>query len=104
MCISIKWRQKFKGSCKHDHKVGEKVFIDYTGKKPSYINRATGEVIEVEVFVATLPSSQYTFVIATHTQNKSDFISAVNDCFHFFGGAPLAIVSDNIKIGGNQNT
>ena len=92
-----KWRQKFKGSCKLDHKVGEKVFIDYTGKKPSYINRDTGEIIEVEVFVATLPSSQYTFVTATRTQNKSDFIAAVNDCLHFFGGVPLAIVSDNLK-------
>lgn len=92
-----KWREKFNGSCKLEHKVGEKVFIDYTGKKPSYIDRETGEIIEVEVFVATLPSSQYTFVTATRSQNKADFIAAVNDCLHFLGGAPLAIVSDNLK-------
>jgi len=36
-------------------------------------------------------------VTATRTQNKSDFIAAVNDCLHFFGGVPLAIVSDNLK-------
>lgn len=92
-----KWRLKVKGSCKLDHKVGEKVFIDYTGKKLCYVDRNTGELIEVEVFVAILPSSQYTFVTATCSQNKADFIEAVNSSLHFFGGAPLAIVSDNLK-------
>ncbi len=91
------WRQKVKGSCKLDHKVGEKVFIDYTGKKPFFVNRNTGEEIEVEVFVAILPASQYTFVTATRSQNKADFIDAVNKCLYFFEGAPLAIVSDNLK-------
>ena len=84
-----KWRMKVRGSCKLDHKVGEKVFIDYTGKKPSFVDRNTGEVIEVEVFVAILPSSQYTFVTATRSQNKADFIEAVNRSLYFFNGSKM---------------
>jgi hypothetical protein len=36
------------------HHTGEKLFVDYSGKKPSYIDPATGEQIFVELFVAVL--------------------------------------------------
>ena len=43
-----------------DHKSGEKLFVDFAGKKLSYIDPSTGECKEVEVFVGILPCSQYT--------------------------------------------
>ncbi|MGJ1397462.1 hypothetical protein ACR78K_23690, partial [Sphingobacterium multivorum] len=43
-----KWRGKIKASGKLDHKAGEKLFVDFTGKKMSYVDRGTGEVIPVE--------------------------------------------------------
>jgi transposase len=91
------WQDRKKVSSKLEHKAGEKVFVDFAGKKLYYIDRNTGEVIEVEVFVAVLPASQYTFVTAVRSQGREDFISAMNDCLSFYGGVPEAIVSDNLK-------
>lgn len=34
------------------HRPGEKLFIDYSGKRPFFIDSDTGEVHEVELFVA----------------------------------------------------
>lgn len=91
------WRNKVKGSGKLEHKAGEKLFVDYTGQKLRVVDKNTGEVEEVNVFVGILPCSQYTFVTATRTQSREDFITAVSACLEFFGGVPLAIVSDNLK-------
>jgi len=97
------WQDRTKVSGKLEHKAGEKVFVDFTGKKLHYIDRNTGEVIEVEVFVAILPASQYTFITAVRSQGREDFILAMNDCLSFFGGVPEAIVSDNLKSAVNKS-
>jgi transposase len=92
-----RWRDKVKASGKLIHKVGDKVYVDYTGKKLQITNKHTGELTEVEVFVGILPASQYTYVEATRSQKKEDFISCMNHCFEYFGGVPKAIVTDNLK-------
>lgn len=91
------WRDRVKCSAKLDHKFGETIFIDFTGKKLSYVDKSTGEQIEVNVLVAILPASGYTFVTATRTQSQEDVIEALNRCFRFLEGTPKAIVSDNLK-------
>ncbi len=85
------------GSTKLTHKYGDKLYVDFTGKKLSYINRVTGEVNEVEVFVGVLPASQYTFVCAVKSQSLDDLVTALNACLQYFKGVPLAIVPDNLK-------
>lgn len=91
------WLKRIKASGKFVHKAADKVYVDYTGKKLSYIDRTTGEVVEVEVFVGILPCSQYTFVQACPSQNREDFIGCMNACLRYFGGAPKAIIPDNLK-------
>jgi len=88
---------KVTGSMKLTHKVGEKLYIDFTGKKLCYRDKETGKDVLTEVFVAILPASQYTFVCATPSQKKADVVKALNDCLCFLGGVPLAIVPDNLK-------
>lgn len=92
-----RWRSKVKVSGKLIHKVGDKVYVDYTGKKMQITNKQTGEITEVEVFVGILPASQYTYVEATRSQQKEDFIISMNHCLEYFGGVPKAIVTDNLK-------
>lgn len=92
-----RWRKKVKASGKLDHKAGDKVFVDYAGKKLQIIDKHTGEITEAEVFVAILPASQYTYVEASKSQKKEDFIQSMNNCLSFFGGVPKAIVTDNLK-------
>jgi transposase len=86
-----------KPSMRVPHKVGDKLFIDFTGKHLHLVDVITGEIQEVEVFVAILGCSQLTFVIAVPSQKKEDFIWACELALLFFGGVPEAIVPDNLK-------
>jgi predicted transcriptional regulator len=86
-----------KGSMKIDHIAGEEMFIDFAGKKLQIIDRATGELMDVEVFVAILPCSHYTYVQACLSQKKEELILCCINALHFFGGVPKAIISDNLK-------
>ncbi|MFC1734158.1 IS21 family transposase [candidate division KSB1 bacterium] len=79
------------------HKPAEKLFIDFAGKKMSYINKSTGEIIQCPVFVACLPYSDYCFAMAVRSQCIEDFIFALKSCLEFLGGVPEIIVSDNLK-------
>ncbi len=92
-----RWLKRVEGSGKLSHIAGDKLFVDYTGKKLSYVDKLSGEIIEVEVFVGILPCSGYTFVEATSSQKLPDFIGSMNRCLNFFGGVPKAIVPDNLK-------
>jgi len=89
--------KKKKTSMPQVHVAGEKIYVDYAGKKAKVVNKETGEIVEVELFVAILPWSNYTFVEATYSQKKEDFIGSMNRCLSFFGGSPIAVVSDNLK-------
>ena len=51
----------------------------------------------MEVFIAVLGASQYTYVEAIGSQTKADFLRATENALHFFGGVPQAIVPDNLK-------
>jgi transposase len=86
-----------KGSMKLDHQPAKELYVDYAGKKLKVIDPITGEVIQMEVFVATLPFSQYTYVEACQSQKREDFIACLNNALSYFGGVPQAIVSDNLK-------
>lgn len=88
---------KIKGSMKLEHEAGKEMFIDYTGKKLHIVDRDTGEVVPVEVFVAILPNSQYTYVEACRSQKREDLIGCCDNALRFYGGVPKAIVSDNLK-------
>jgi len=91
------WRQKIKGSGKLNHKLANQLFIDFTGKKLLIVEKSSGEIIEMNVFVAILPASGYTYVQAIRTQSKEDLIAVLNDTLSYYGGVPKAIVPDNLK-------
>ncbi len=86
-----------KPSMRMPHKAGDKLFIDFTGKKLQITDKETGEIVDVEVFVAILGCSQLTYVTAVASQQKEDFIKACERALHFYGGVPQAIVPDNLK-------
>ncbi len=80
-----------------NHQPAEKLFIDFAGKKLSYVDKETGEAIECQVFVACLPYSDYSFVMAVKRQSSEDFLYALSCCLEYFGGVPQALVPDNLK-------
>jgi len=93
----VRWRGTEKPSFKIDHKAGDKLYIDYTGKKLSYVDADTGEVLAAEVFVSILGASQLIYVHASASQKKEDLIDSVQSALSYYGGVPQAIVPDNLK-------
>jgi transposase len=79
------------------HKAGDKMFVDYAGKTLQLVDKQSGEVIQVQFFVAILGASQLTYAEATMSQNKEDFITSVENAMYYYQGVPQAIVPDNLK-------
>lgn len=84
---------------RQEHRAGEKLFVDYSGKKPHIVDPNTGEMIPVELFVVVLGASNYTFAEATLTQRGPDFIASHVRALAFLGGVPAALVPDQLKSG-----
>ena len=53
------WRQQSNFVMRLTHKLGEKLFVDYSGLKVSDVERETGEERETEVFVVALGAISY---------------------------------------------
>ena len=98
------WKGRSHPSMHMVHKAGERMFVDYAGKKLEVIDTTTGEIKSVEVFVAILGASQLTYVEAVESQDMEDFIKCCENALHFFGGVPIAIVPDNLKSAVNKTS
>ena len=81
------------------HEPGEKVFVDYSGKKIGIVDPRTGEIREADIFVGVLGASNLTFSEATWSQQLPDWIGSHVRMFRFLGGVPKLIVPDNLKSG-----
>jgi transposase len=79
------------------HRAGEKLFVDFAGDRLEIIDIHTGEAKPVHVFVACLPFSDYTFIMAVERQTTEDFLHALSCCMKHLGGYPKIVVPDNLK-------
>ena len=93
------WEKRLSPTMRQTHVAGEKLFVDYAGTTMQVIDGATGEVIEVQLFVAVLGASSYTYAEATWTQGLADWIGSHVRTFAFIGGVTAQTVSDNLKSG-----
>jgi transposase len=79
---------------RQEHRAGDKVFVDYSGKKLGITDPTTGEVRFAEIFVAVLGASSFTYCEASWSQTLPDWIGAHVRMFRFFGGVPRLVVPD----------
>jgi hypothetical protein len=79
------------------HRAGEKMFVDFSGKKPHLVDPTTGEFIEVELYVAVLGASNYTYAEATRSQKLSDFVGATVHAFEYYGAVSAAVIPDQLR-------
>jgi transposase len=93
------WVERQRRSMRLVHKGGEKLFVDYSGKKPEVVEPVTGVVRPVELFVAVLGASNYTYAEATETQRSADFIQSHSGTVEYLGGVPALIIPDQLKTG-----
>ncbi|WP_240547117.1 IS21 family transposase [Mesorhizobium tianshanense] len=93
------FEQRLSPTMRQEHAAGDKVFVDYSGKKIPIVDRDTGEIREAEIFVAVLGASSFTYAEATWTQTLPDWIGSHVRMFRFLDGVPRLIVPDNLKSG-----
>jgi transposase len=93
------WRGHLDVVMRQTHLAGDKLFVDYAGHTMPVIDRTTGEVRQVQIFVAVLGASNYTYAEATWTQSLPDWIGAHTRAFAFLGGVPNIVIPDNLKSG-----
>ena len=94
-----RWSGKVELSMRQVHRAGEKTFTDYSGKKPSIVDRITGEATPVELFVAVLGASSYVYAEASLSQELPSWIGSHVRMVEFFGGSSEIWVPDNLKSG-----
>jgi transposase len=80
-----------------EHEYGDRLYLDFAGKKVSYVEPGTGEIIDCEFFVAVQGGSQETYARAALSQQKADFIGCVQEALFYYGGVPKVLIPDNLK-------
>ena len=93
------WAAKLRVVMRQVHKAGEKCFVDYSGKKPTITDPTTGERVEVELFVAVMGASNFTYAEVTATQQSADWIASHVRLVEYLTGVPRAFVPDQLKAG-----
>ncbi len=81
------------------HKPGVVTEVDWSGSKMSVVDRNTGEIIPVYLFVATLPYSQYSYIEPCFNMKQDAWLRCHAHMFAFWGGTTTRTVCDNLKTG-----
>ena len=92
-----RWLAKQQVSMRQVHRGGEKLFVDYSGKRARVVDASTGDARNVEVFVAVLGASSMTYAEATETQRAEDFVASHVRAFAYFGGVTAIVVPDQLR-------
>jgi transposase len=79
------------------HLPGEELQVDFAGDRLHYIDRHTGELVDCEVLVCTMPYSHFTYAVALPSQKQMDFIDGLVKAVHYLGAVPQIIKCDNLK-------
>src|SRR5271169_2435196 len=93
------WTGRLKPTMRQVHVAGERMFVDFAGRTGEVVDANTGEIIAVQIFVAVLGASSFTYAEAVWSQKLPDWIAAHVRAFAYFGGAARQTVSDNLKAG-----
>lgn len=92
-----KWCEENKETLHFNAVIGQKMEVDFAGKTFHLVDRLTGEVMEIVVFVAVLPYSQYIYAEGMASTKEPQWIDVNNHALAYFGGVPALVVCDNCK-------
>lgn len=77
--------------------IGQKMEVDFAGKTFKLIDKISGEITSIVVFVAVLPYSQYIYAEGMISTREPQWIDVNNHALKYFGGVPAIVVCDNCK-------
>ena len=94
-----RWARVLKPSMRQIHRAGEKMFLDFSGKRPSLVDATTGALVPVELFVGVLGASGLIYAEATRSQALPCWVDAHVHMMEYVGGSCAIWVPDNLKSG-----
>jgi len=95
-----RWRRHIDVVMRQEHKAGEKLFVDFPGRRiPIYDERLGVVAFEAELFVAVLGASSYLYAEAVRSQELLHWVTAHCHAFEAIGGCPAIVVCDNLRSG-----
>lgn len=92
-----RWRKKRGPVLRKHYRGGEVLFVDFSGKRPVIIDPTTGDATPVELFVAVMGASNFTYVEAVPSQRVPDWIGAHVRALEYLGGVPQTVVPDQLR-------
>ncbi|MHB1535295.1 MAG: IS21 family transposase [Acidimicrobiales bacterium] len=95
-----RWRARIDVVMRQQHKAGEKLFVDFPGRRiPIYDERSGALAFEAELFVAVLGASGYLFAEVLRSQELLHWVAGHVHAFEAMGGCPAIVVCDNLRSG-----
>jgi transposase len=95
-----RWRRGVDVVMRQEHKAGEKLFVDFPGRRIPIWDERTGDLVfEAELFVAVLGASSYLFAEALRSQELLHWVAGHVHAFEALGGCPRIVVCDNLRSG-----
>ena len=92
-----KWCKENKEALHFNAVIGQKMEVVFAGKTFRMVDRLTGEVLKIVVFVAILPYSQYIYAEGMVSTKEPQWIAVNNHALQYFGGVPALVICDNCK-------
>jgi transposase len=97
-CERLKQGQRLRTVVMHlDHQPGEKMEVDFAGKKLSYLDPIGKIRIECPVLICVLPFSGLTYVEALSDASQENVYNSLSRAFRYFSGVTQSVLSDNMR-------
>lgn len=93
------WAGKQALSMRQQHEPGKRGWVDFSGTKMGWVDPATGEHHDAEIFVSAIGVSGLLFAYAVPSQRQEHWIHAHAEWYEALGGVPKITVCDNLKSG-----
>lgn len=97
-CERLKQGQRLRGVVMHlDHQPGEKMEVDFAGKKLYYFDSVIKTKMECPVLICVLPYSGLTYVEALSDATQENVYNSLSRAFRYFHGVTQSVLSDNMR-------
>ncbi len=97
-CERLKQGNRLRGVVMHfDHHAGEKMEVDFAGKKLYYFDAVSKTKLECPVLICVLPYSGLTYVEALSDATQENVYNSLSRAFLYFGGVTQSVLSDNMR-------
>lgn len=97
--LYLEWAGRHAVSMRQQYEPGERGWVDFSGTKMRWVDPATGECHDDEIFVGSVSTSGYLFALAVPSQRQEHWIHAHCEWYAALNGVPKLTVPDNLKSG-----